>query len=505
MDLVIVILFLCLYYLRPQEWSGMFSTIHFVQIVMLSGVAALFLREQSYRPRDMFRTPHDWAVFGFWAWLVLSAVHPWDTFKDNANLYIFYLVIVQILTSVPRMKIFVAWWTMLIVTVALLALASTWGFDPLDSLEMTNGVMKGRLVLNLSIFNNPNALGHSVVPAIPMLYYYLVWKRPVASRILGFALLAIPLYCIYLTVSKGAFLCAGITSIATMAFGRPKSVQVAIGVAAVLFGTTALFMLPRMNELNNSKSDAAIQGRVLAFKHGYGILQTKFRGIGKGEWGKDAFITDYVRRPAPARKSSEGTAPHFVMKPVRHGKAPHSTYVCIGAELGKPGLYLMMAVLFYCLKTTMTAKTQTPDEERIRRMLFVLVVSYIVSSWMVDFEYRPTFFMFAAAIAALHRHLMGMLTEKEEESGEEPVLETYVPVWQSPQLLPQPAMASALPDSRLARQVFSPEPEPGGASVSTSPKMLGIDWNRIGWIDGVMIFFLTWGVIRFWAYIMDRM
>ena len=38
MDLVIVICFLILYYLRPQEWSGMFATIHFVQIVMLAGM-----------------------------------------------------------------------------------------------------------------------------------------------------------------------------------------------------------------------------------------------------------------------------------------------------------------------------------------------------------------------------------------------------------------------------------------------------------------------------------
>ncbi|MEI9896297.1 MAG: hypothetical protein WDN28_21145 [Chthoniobacter sp.] len=130
MDLVTVILFLILYYLRPQEWSGLFSTIHFVQIVMLAGVATLFARERGFRPRDMFRTPHDWAVLAFWLWLVLSAVHPWDTFKENANLFIFYVVIVQALSTVPRLKIFAGWWTVLIVVVALLALASEWGFDP---------------------------------------------------------------------------------------------------------------------------------------------------------------------------------------------------------------------------------------------------------------------------------------------------------------------------------------------------------------------------------------
>ena len=146
MDLIAVVLFLVLYYLRPQEWAGVFSTIHFVQIIMLTGVATLFFRERGLRLRDLFRTPHDWAVLAFWLWIVLSAPHPWDAFKENANLYIFYIVIVQALHSIPRMKIFLGWWTFVIVVVALLALASKWGFDPLDSLAKTNGSMKGRLV-----------------------------------------------------------------------------------------------------------------------------------------------------------------------------------------------------------------------------------------------------------------------------------------------------------------------------------------------------------------------
>ncbi|MDR3406698.1 MAG: hypothetical protein P4L99_29705 [Chthoniobacter sp.] len=509
MDLATVILFLILYYLRPQEWSSMFATIHFVQIVMLTALASLFFREQGFRPRDIFRTPHDWAVLAFWLWLVLSAVHPWDTFRDNANLYIFYFVIVQVLSTVPRMKIFAGWWTLLIVVVALLALASQWGFDPLESMEKTMGPMKGRLILNLSIFNNPNGLGHSLVPAIPMLYYYFIWKRPIVSRLIGIGLLFIPLYCIFLTVSKGAFLCAGITVVATMAFGRPKSVQISIGVAAFIFGSTALYMLPRMSELNNSKSDEAIQGRVAAFKHGYAQMQATFRGIGKAEWGKEPFITAYIPTLLPPKMGSGPGSEkgRTVLKPIHYSKAPHSSYVCIGAELGKPGMFLFVAVLYCCLRTTMTAKTQTPDEERIRRMLFVLVISYIVSSWMVDFEYRPTFFMFTAAIAALHRHLLGIRAE-EDETVKTPELES-LPVWHPPQLIPHPALAAALPDSRLSRDLLAPEPasETGHASAATdaSPPGVAGNWNRLGWFDAGMILLLTYGVIRFWAYIMMRM
>ncbi len=473
---------------------------------MLAGLAALFFREKGLRLRDLFRTPHDWAVFAFWMWIVFSSPGRWQNFKENANLFIFYIVIVQALRSVPRMKLFAGWWTFLIVAVALLALASQWGFDPLSSYEKTVGMMKGRLCLNLSIFNNPNALGHSVVPAFPMLYYYLIWKRPVVSRVIGVGLLFIPLACIYLTLSKGAFLCTGVTVFATMAFGRPKSIQALMLIGAFLFGTSAIFLLPRMNELNKAKSDEAIQGRVAAFRHGYQLMQTRFTGVGKGEWGQDAFMTDYIPVLISPKPGQGDDHAHHVLKAIHYNKAPHSSYVCTGAELGKPGLFLFVAVLYCCFRTTMSARTETTDEERIRRMLFVLVISYVVSSWMVDFEYRPTFFMFTAAIAALHRHLLGLHTEKEPPA-EEPSLEPAVPVWRTPQLLPQPALAGGLQESAATRQILNYETELASAPAPASPLLTGIgwNWNRLGILDFGAIAILTYGVIRFWAYIMERM
>jgi O-antigen ligase len=388
----------------------------------------------------------------------------------------------------------------------LLAIATEWGFDPLDSMSITNGSMKGRLVLNLSIFDNPNGLGHSVVPAIPMLYYYLIWKRPITSRALGVGFLLIPLYCIYLTVSKGSFLCGGITIFATMAIGRPLRVQVAMAVFAAMFGTGMLFALPRMNELSKSKSDPAIQGRVLAFKHGYELLQTRIAGVGKGHWGDDAFITEYTPLLLSPKPGEAYAKPRIVLRPYRHGKAPHSSYVCTGAETGKPGLFLFVAVLYCCLRTTITARTQTTDEERIRRLLFVLIISYIVSSWMVDFEYRPTFFMFTAAIAALHRHLLWRRGEQEEPApAPDDSLEPPVPVWLHPPLVPQGAFAGA-PGAMRESLLFPPEnDEP--ETVVPAPQSSGIAWNwrRLGWVDLLLITVGWWGVIRFWAYMMERM
>ena len=102
MDLVTVILFLILYYLRPQEWESALANIHWVQMCMIAGMTTLLFRQKSVCVRDPFQTPHDWVVFAFWLWIILSSPDRWGSFKDNANLFIFYIVIVQVLYTSSR-------------------------------------------------------------------------------------------------------------------------------------------------------------------------------------------------------------------------------------------------------------------------------------------------------------------------------------------------------------------------------------------------------------------
>jgi O-antigen ligase len=139
-----------------------------------------------------------------------------------------------------------------------------------------------------------------------------------------------------------------------------------------------------MQELNNAKSDAAIMGRVAAFQHGIKMYDTKWKGVGYGRY-------------VPTFIEANG-----------YRKASHSSFVQMGTELGFPGFLLFWGLVYCCLRTLLTALPQSVDEERVRRLLFVLLFAYLVSSWMVDLGYRPTFFLFAGAIAAFHRYLLGL-------------------------------------------------------------------------------------------------
>jgi hypothetical protein len=503
MDLAAVILFLVLYYLRPQEWPFGLSSISFVKIVMLFGLATLFFRPRGFQVRDLFRTPHDWAVLAFWLWIVFASDTPWQTFKDSANLYVFYIVIVQTLYTVPRLEKFVGWWTFLIASIAMLALLSMRGFDPLGSHDLTMGPMQGRLSLNLSIFNNPNALGHSLVPAIPLLYYFCIWKRSVFLRTIGTFLMIMVASCIFATVSKGAFISGAATIVATLTFGRPKTVQAIIVAAAVMFGGSVLYALPRMQELNKAKTDEAIQGRILAFKHGFRMLSTQDKGVGFRNWQRSFLAQGYRFKPTHTDERSLKKTPQVVYK------APHSSYVGLGAELGKPGFFLFFGILYCCLRTLVTAKTSTPEEERIRRILFVLIVSYMVSSWMVDFAYRPTFFMFAAATAALHRHLHGLneARQREDEEKEREEAHPFVPAWRA-RLQRQTEMEGRLAQWGVQTSVMTLEKDPVKevAPAAAAPvSRIGFGWNRVGWIDLALTLAMTYAAIRYWSYLIQRM
>jgi len=484
MDYVALILFLALYYIRPQEWASAFNMLRPVQLLSVLALYAIIQRPKPVRIQDLWSTPIDYVVSAYFAWTVFASPAPGDTFRAILPVIFFYFVGVLTLNTLTRLKRFLAYWAFFIVFISALALLSTVGFDPLNSQYITMGAMKGRLALNLSIFNNPNSLAHAIVPVFPMLYYLLFWRKVFMKALI--VVVVIPATCILLTLSKGAFLSSAITIFATLMFGRPKKVQIALLVLAGLFGGTAIYALPRMAELRKSRTDPAIQGRVAAFKFGLETMERNRYGHGLGN-----FVSNFQRH-GPVQKVKHkrmsrrnGVAVLEVYYRYEHyTKASHSAYVQNGADLGYVGFFLFIGILYCCLRTLITAKTATNEEEMLRRTLFAVVVAYTVSSWMVDFCYRPTFFLFAAATSAFHRHLR-ILTwdqrKEEEEAAEEEAeaAEKPAPIgwpgWQPP--LPQPA---GMPASAMA-MLSTPEVAPVAPAPSSSPNSSPAPRPATGW------------------------
>lgn len=528
MDFVSVILFLVMYYLRPQEWLSILNAFRPVQLIMILALVSLIRREPKLRFRDLVQTPHDWLIVAYFLWTIFTSPTRWGTFSAIQSQILLYFVVVQSVPDTMKMKKMIAWWSGLLMVIAALAVSSEFGFDPFNSYDLTHGAMKGRLALHLSIFNNPNGLAHSIVPVIPMLFFLLFWKKTFSKP--AILILALPLYCIYLTMSKGAFLCGFVTLLATLTFGRPRIVQIGLVATAGIMGYGALFLLPRMNELNKSKSDAAIQGRIAAYRFGLECMRTHTTGIGLGNFTRDFFRYGPLEYPEHQKRLIVQVNGRDVIRTLplvghHYRKATHGVYNQNGAELGRFGLFLLVGILYSCFRTLMTAKTADTEEERIRRILFAITLAYAVSGWMVDFTYRPSFFVMVATTGAFHR----LLRRGQDDPVQENTADSAVPPWLkrpapglpapdlAPAAAPMPALAmaggTAVMSPPLRRPLAPAWAQPAPAEpAAPAPLQLTEDgepvpvmpWKKIGPLDIAAMVFMTWAVIRYWQHLIAQ-
>jgi len=492
MDFYALIFFLIYSALKPQEWPGFDWIISFKpnQVAMLLGIIALFQRPVGLRLKDIFRVPHDTFFFLYIAWIILGAPSPYDTFKSFQVHIVTYIVAQQALRTVDRMIKFLVAWSLILMTVTLLALDGDYGLDLLGSNRLTEGFMKGRMILNISIYNNPNTLAHTLVPVIPMLFFLLFWKKSL-GKFWG-VLLIFPLWCIFETESKGAFLCTFAALVFTMAFGRPKWVQLGILIVTFSLGTSVLYLMPRMSELNKStKGNEAIQGRVAALQFGLRVMKNTWTGLGPG-----LFVPNFV-------------------KAHNYPKAAHNAYCQNGAELGRIGLGLFLAMMYCCFRSLVSIRTSSDDEERLRRTMFVMLAAYAMSCWMVDFAYRTTFFLLLAMCSALHRHCAGINKLIDKEVNDDEAI-AQLPAWQRNRAV-RAQQATAQPGLQPVEAVSSmPLRWQGPASVvelhsddvrleDEGGPLPRVGWMRFTWVDFVANLGLLYGVERMWAYLITKM
>jgi hypothetical protein len=382
------------------------------------------------------------------------------------------------LTNLERLRRYVWWWAGCVGFVVLLALASRIGIDPLDAKYYTDFVSKGRLALPLSVFNNPNALGHTVVPLLAMLYFFLIWRRPIFMKEVGVLALVPVLVCLYLTLSKGAFVAAFVAIISGLIVGRPKVIQVAVLVLALTSGWAGVKQLPRMQELREPRREEGIQGRLVAWKFGLEKMNQNRFGLGIFTFG-NSFMQD-------------------------HGyyKAPHSSYVEAGAEQGFIGLMFFVGVLYCSFRLLLTAKIADEEEERLRRILLVLLVAYATSSWMIGWAYKTFFYLIAACGSAFYRHLHAKVMMEAELIAPEETMPSLVPAAASlagPLMTPAPALRTA---TGLGALTLAPAPTVQGEIGDKKP--LPKFWYRFGLVDLALVWLATRAVIWVWTYVLQH-
>jgi hypothetical protein len=488
-DFFAVILFMMIYVLRPQDWSSIFESIRLVWLTMALSVLTLIFRDRGFSPKTLLKTPHDWAMLAYLVWILFAARYWRDHWEWVKHLFLFYVVITQALFTLDRIKRFLAWWMVSLFIISLFAIGSEYGFDFFDSHDSTVNRFHGRLALHLSNSHNPNELGHCLAPLLAMVYFFCVWKRPIFMKQAAIPLLAIPMYCIYLTLSKGSYLCTFGTLLIAWTFNRPKPVQLIIYFLAFTLGWAGLNMLPRMEEMRAPSKEKGIAGRIDAFRWGLAKMKEHRYGIGIYQFPIQFLREEQAKRVREPRPMS-----------------PHCSYVGVGTELGWGGLFMAMGVLYTCLRTLIACRTGNTEEERVRRILFTMVIAFMVSNWMINWSYSATWFILAAVTRAFHLYLEEKYGVKEVPKESESEMAAV------PKLVAAVAGGGSSSGTEVSdvssASMTQQSPPPTGSFIARAKAALaldegappGISWRRIGLIDIALIWVMTDQAIRFWAY-----
>jgi hypothetical protein len=471
---------LVLYYIRPQDWLPGLAGFNIMKPVTLVGLIALFNRDGGIDFRNWFRTPVDWAMLAYGAYIVFTSTTIIDTFKAFYPMIVYFLLTSQGIQTEGDLTKYLRLWAILLVVLAALAVGSLFGVD-LTGARAATDAQQGRLALGTYMHNNPNALGHSVVAAIPLLYVFWFFKQSIVSRLVAVLVGWLVYYCIEQTESRGAFVvCAG-GMLLTFSFGKPKVFQILMVSVALVGGGSVMALMPRAG--GGLRGDEGVQGRMLAWEQARVAMQTNRFGV-----GYDKFLA-YIRW-------REGRYVYVIPK------ATHGAYIKLGADLGYPGLFFYLLVVAACLRSAILPVRfiEGAGIRRARDALFLSLAMAAVSGWMIDRAYALEFFLLAGAFSAYHRILLEAEERQREKSRDGQVetaddAETVGVDFSSP-VLPDSVMAAAVPSV-----VFGPDLQgrlvlPGQEDNRRSRPL----WRRLGFIElGAAALFTVTAV-----YVWDR-
>ncbi len=444
------IFLLIFWYVRPQDVVPSLAGVNLVRYLMILGVWAVLARPGGLKFGHVFRTPMDWIVMSYFAWMVFTTPEHVDAFKEVFTYAAFYIVTVVSLDKPQRILNYINCWMYCLLAISLLTLASHFGVEIVQGTNQLTAAFKGRMALNTWIFNNPNALGHSAVALIPLSVAWLWHHQPAIRRTLVISLVTTAGYCAVLTASKGAYISGAASLVSLYVFRRALWFQ--IGAAALVFsmGLGVLSFLPRMETL--SAKDQGIAGRMMVWQGAMWSLKSNPYGVGLKKFQGMIEVDDLG-----------------MIKLATHG-----SFVRTGADLGYPGLFCYVGA-FYVGYRTMRLRKFIPrsDGFRVQSAVFVLLISYLISAWVVDKAYHADFILLMALVSAVHRVY---ISQEESDCGT-----TLIP--------------GSLPDGSLSAAVSS-------AVYNDEGPVVG--WSKLTWYDVLIITTLLYFVVFAWDYLSTK-
>lgn len=166
-------------------------------------------------------------------------------------------------------------------------------------------------------------------------------------------------------------------------------------------------------------------------------------------------------------------------------KSTHSSYIQIGADLGQPGIYLWLLILFCTFRSVAFYKARDEIQERCRRAVLLILIAYMISSWMINREYHTEYYLIAAIGAAFHRLVIANSIRPVSEAGAK----------DEDDAVPK-SFEWTLPAYEQAAWL-----NPSEAPTTVTRKL----WMSLDWKDLLAAAAGTWMVLYIWEYVLRNL
>lgn len=379
MAFIILLLYISVIYIRPQEWVP--AVYGWPLIDILAILTAFFLLFKISQTKKLILTaPQNLLLLGFLAAIVLSHLShtyfwgAYNSFIEFSKIVIMFFLFVNVLDSEKKLKI--SLWLIILLTVVIAVQGIEqfrtgfgWAGQPLSNEGRINWV---------GTFHDANDLALTLVMAIGFLLAFIIGRSKIIMKIFSISLLGILLYALYLTNSRGGYLALAATTI--FYFIRKyknKFIAVLIGGSLVF----AIFALGPSRLSNISASEESAYGRVESWYEGIQMLKSSpLFGVGYG------MFTDEYRLTA------------------------HNSFVLVAAEEGLIGLFFWMALIYVCFKGLSILKQRNPRLTNYTAGLEASLFGFMSSAFFLSRSYQAILYI----MLALASSFIFMFLKKED-------------------------------------------------------------------------------------------
>jgi O-antigen ligase len=376
-------------FVRPAEVVPALVGWNIYEFLILACLAASFpaVLEQ-FRAKSLEDRPVTVCLLGLFLAIILSHLaqldlaNAWFFGLDFLKVVLYYMLFVGLVDSVARMRTFL-FWTAVFGTVTLsLAVLQYHGVITLPNLKQIGGhvqdVVTGRdtalvRLTGSGIFGDPNELGVLAAVLVVLVVYWLTDRRCGAARFLWLGPLALFLYAVTLTQSRGALLAlvAGVVVLLVARFGWRT------GLLAGVVAASALLLLAAGRQAELSTGNGTAQDRIQIWS--------------------DALVT---MREAPLF----GVGRDMFAK--REGLVAHNSYLQCFVELGVFGGMLFVGAWYLAVSRLLRLGDRRrhapldPEAARLHPVVLGAVAGWAVGMLSLTLCYiLPTYTLLALATA----------------------------------------------------------------------------------------------------------